>query len=180
MIEAITTSMTTVWILSAAMLLFLFIAAANDSFAVALWFTVIGLALLQFASIADPWAWATCHPKTLVAVAAAYFPIGVGWSLFRWWKMLQKAAAEIKSDRGRFNQSTIYPTWEEWVKGHLPKASLNKDRIICWITYWPFSAAAYLLLDLLREIGEWVYAKISRLYQSLADRVAASLKDENP
>lgn len=179
MVEFITTSMTAVWILCGVLAIFLFVAAANDSFGVAFWLTVLGLAALQLITVADPWSWVKSHPYTIGILLAAYFPAGVLWSLFRWWKTLQKAAVDIRSDRGRFTPSGIYPTWEEWVKGHLPKASLNKDRIICWITYWPFSAAAYLLLDLLQEIGEWVYAKISRLYQSLADRVAASLKDDN-
>jgi hypothetical protein len=179
MFEAITTSITTVWLLTAALLLLLFIAAANDSFAAAFWFTVIGLALLQFITIADPWSWVTEHRYLLTIGAAAYIPIGVGWSLFRWWKLLKKEAAELRKekatwDAGRHNSTT----WPEYVKRHLPRPSSHKSEIICWITYWPFSAAAYLLLDLLYDIGDWIYTKLSGFYQTMVDRVAASLSGD--
>lgn len=178
MIEAITTSATTVWLLTAAMFMLLFIAAANDSFTAAFWLSVIGLALLQFVTIADPWAWASSHPYTLGIAAAAYLPIGVGWSLFRWWKTLQKTAADIRKEKGSFESGRSWSSWEAYVKAHLPSASANKERIVCWITYWPFSAAAYLLLDLLYDIGDWIYTKLSGFYQSMVDRVAASLSSD--
>lgn len=178
MIEAITTSVTTVWLLTAAMALLLLIAAANDSFAAAFWFTVIGLALLQFVSIADPWSWASSHPYTLAIAAAAYIPIGIGWSLFRWWKLLQKSAERVRKEKPTWKPFGAYSKWEDYVKRSLPNASVNKNRIICWITYWPFSAAAYLLLDLLDDIGDWIYTKLSGFYQSMVDRVAASLSGE--
>ena len=179
MVEFITTSMTAVWILCGVLAIFLFVAAANDSFGVAFWLTVLGLAALQLITVADPWSWVKSQPYTIGILLAAYFPAGVLWSLFRWWKTLQKAAVDIRSDRGRFTPSGIYPTWEEWVKGHLPKASLNKDRIIFWIANWLISAAANMLHDLIQEIGEWFYVKISRLYQSLCVRVAVCRQYDN-
>jgi hypothetical protein len=178
MIEAITTSVTTVWLLTAAMVLLLFIAAAKDSFAAAFWFTVIGLALLQFVTIADPLSWVKAHPYAIGIGAAAYLPIGVGWSLFRWWKILQKAAVEIRKEKGNWSPSNYWSSWDSYVKYHLPSASANKERIVCWITYWPFSAAAYLLIDLLYDIGDWIYTKLSGFYQSMVDRVAASLSGD--
>ena len=178
MFEAITTSVTTVWILSAALMLLLFIAAANDSFAAAFWFTVIGLAVLQFFTIADPWDWIKDHRFALAIGAVAYFPVGVGWSLFRWWKLLQKTAADIRRDRKNFDaHKGAWSSWEAYVKSHLPSASSHKEEIICWITYWPFSVAAYLLLDLLQDIGNWIYRKLSGFYQAMVDKVAASLND---
>ena len=178
MIEAITTSVTTVWIVSAAMLLLLFIAAANDSFAAAFWFTVIGLAALQFITFADPWAWITTHPYTFGIGLAAYLPIGVGWSLFRWCRLLQKEAARVAGEKATWKPLGAYSKWEEYVRRSLPSASENKERIICWVTYWPFSVAAYLLLDLLYDIGDWIYTKLSGLYQSMVERVVASLSGD--
>ena len=177
MIEAITTSMTAVWILTAALALLLFIAAASDSFAAAFWFTVIGLAVLQFVTVADPWGFVASHPRMTIAAALAYLPIGVGWSMFRWWKLLQKSAAVLKSEKQSWKPGTYYKSWDEYIAERLPTASRNKERIVCWIAYWPFSIAAYLLIDFLQEAAEWVYARISRIYTSMADKVKASLKD---
>lgn len=178
MIEAITTSATTVWLIASVMVLLLFISAVNDSFAAAFWFTVIGLALLQFFTIADPWGWLEDHKYAALIAATVYIPVGVGWSLFRWWKTLQKSAAEIRDYKADFdkNPNKSWSSWDAYVKAHLPSASANKERIVCWIAYWPFSAAAYLLIDLLTDIGEWIYAKLSGLYQAMVDRVAESLK----
>ena len=92
--------------------------------------------------------------------------------------MLQNAASEIRREKDRFKPSSYWDSWDKYVQGNLPSASANKERITCWIVYWPFSVAAYLLLDLLQDIGEWIYAKLSGFYQSMVDRVAATLKDD--
>lgn len=175
MIETITTSFVVVWIVVAILTLLLFIAAANDSFAAAFWFSVIGLAVLQLVTAANPWGWVADNPKTFLACAAAYIPIGIGWSLFRWLKLLKSSAVNILKDKDSFTPNAYYASWEVFVAKRFPNASKNKDRIICWIVYWPFSVLAYLLLDFLREFGNWIYDKISGIYKAMADRVKDSL-----
>lgn len=175
MIEAITTSLVTIWIIVGGMVLFLFIAAASDNCWTAFWSMAIGLALLQFASSADPWGFVAEHRFAAAISAIAYLPLGVGWSLFRWWKTLQRAAVQLKAEKPKWEPDMAYKTWETYVDRRMPSPSQNKERIVCWIAYWPFSIAAYLLIDFLREVCDWIYVKISGMYRAMADRVKASL-----
>lgn len=177
MFEAITTSNSTIALIVACMAIFLFASAACDSFGASFWVTLIGLALLQFFTLANPVGFVVAHPWPMAIAAAAYLPVGVGWSVFRWWRLLQSAASSLKKEKATWKSSGWYKTWDEYVTSQLPRASSSKDRIIYWITYWPFSVAAYLLIDLLRDVGEWVYAKISGMYTAMVDKVKASLID---
>lgn len=172
MIEAIVASALTVYVLLAVVGLLLFIAAYNDSLAVTFWVTVAGLVAFQFLTSVDPWGYVRENPKDIAFWAAAYFPIGIAWSFFRWWRVLKDKASELMSYRHHYNDAN---RWEEHVKSHMPTASNNKSAITCWITYWPFSVTSYLLVDILCDIGNWIYSLISGLYQRLADHVTASI-----
>lgn len=50
-----------------------------------------------------------------------------------------------------------------------PLAKENKGKITTWITYWPFSIFWYVLGDLLIDIGNAIYRKLAKLYQSISD-----------
>lgn len=172
MIEAIVASALTVYVLMAVAGVLLFIAAYNDSLAVTFWVTVAALLGFQFLTSVDPWGYVRDNPKDIAFWALAYLPIGVAWSFFRWWRVLKDAAANLLSYRHHYSDQH---RWEEHVRDHMPKAANNKSSIVCWITYWPFSVASYLLVDILCDIGNWIYNLFSGLYQRVADHVTASL-----
>ncbi len=175
MIEAIAASALTVYVLLAIVAVVLFIAASNDSLMVAFWTTIIGFAAFQLLSNADPWGYVRENPKDIAFWAAAYFPIGVAWSFFRFWRVLKNKGASLLQLKPNFKPDWRDKTWAEYVNNEMPKARHNKSRIVCWITYWPFSASAYVLVDILCDLGNWLYSLFSGLYQRLADHVTASI-----
>lgn len=175
MIEAIVASTLTIYVLFAILGVVLFLAAYNDSIGVAFLATVIGFLAFQFLSKADPWGYVQQHPKDLAFWALAYFPIGIAWSFFRWWRVLNTRAADLMRNKDTWTPAYGETSWADHVKKYMPKASNHKSSISCWITYWPFSVAAYLLVDILCDIGNWIYNLISGLYQRLADHVTNSL-----
>lgn len=172
MIEAIVASALTVYVLLAIVSVVLFLTAYNDSMGFAFVTTIVGLLAFQFLSNVDPWGYIKDNPKDLAFWAAAYFPIGIAWSFFRWWHVLKDKGAELLKYRSHYSDPN---RWTEYVKSHMPTASNNKSSITCWITYWPFSVASYLLVDILCDIGNWIYSLISGLYQRLADHVTATI-----
>lgn len=175
--DVITTSVLAAWIIFAVLLFILFVAAANDSLSTLVWFTIIGFLVLQFVTVADPFGWAMRNPWAVAMAVIAYIPAGVGWSTFRWWKLLNAAASDIREEKPNYKPRWSTDTWEKYVSDNLPKPSRHKEEIILWIAYWPFSLLAYALIDFLQELGELVYAKISKIYQSMADRIKATLLD---
>lgn len=174
----ITANASTPWIVLSAVLIFLFLAAAFDSFGLAFWATVIGVLILQFATIADPFAWVKANRGWVITGALCYLPIGVGWSVFRWAGVLRKYAAELRTQKSAFKPGNYYRSWEEYVNSMFPTVANNKSRIMFWITYWPVSAVAYLCFDVLRDIGEWVYSHVSGMYLRMREKVIASLTKE--
>jgi hypothetical protein len=161
-----------VWIAVAVLFVVLFFAAANDSLSVAFWATVIGLGILQLLSSLDPFTYVKENPKDVLFVALGYFPAGIAWSFYRWWRVLKKAGSDLASMKSHFSNAD---EWKRHVDRMWPTASQNKSRISVWITYWPFSLASYILCDFLYEIADWIYTKISGLYQRVSDHVKASL-----
>lgn len=151
MIEAITMSVTTVWLVVAILAVLLLFASHWDSLAASFWLLVIGLAILQVVTIANPLGWVKAHPYTVLAIAGAYLPVGVGWSIFRWRNVLAKAADLLRAEKASWRPSA-YATWNDYVRSSLPSATRNKSRIVGWIGYWPFSMADYLFFDMLYDI----------------------------
>lgn len=175
MVETIVASAATFWVLGAVAAVLLCIAANSDSFFWGVAVTVAGLLGFQLLTTTDPLGYIENHPKDIALWAAAYLPIGIAWSFFRWWRVLKNKGAEILADKADFKPGYGGKTWKEFVDNRMPKAGDNKQRIVCWIMYWPFSAASYVLFDILCDIGNWLYAQLSGLYTRMADHVKASI-----
>lgn len=58
------------------------------------------------------------------------------------------------------------PTWSE-----------NKDRIVAWIMFWPWSAMWYVLADVVKDFCEWVVSRLKNVYNSIAQN---AYKDIDP
>lgn len=167
-----------VWALATLVVIMLFIATSNDSLSFAFWVTVAGLAGFQILTEVDPWGFVKENPKALGLAAFLYLPAGVLWSFYRWWRLLKNTAADLVAEKKEGHWGGRSPSdWTRHKNAMMPSAAKNKGRISCWIGYWPFSIASYLLVDLLGEIGNWIYVQISGAYQRMADSIKASIGD---
>lgn len=60
-----------------------------------------------------------------------------------------------------------------------PKASDQKLRIISWMMYWPVSVFNYLVFDMIRELFDAIYKRVSKVYNKITDSVyGAESEDE--
>lgn len=104
------------------------------------------------------WNMFTFPLNILLISAAAYFPIGILWSFWRWRRHCSRVVADVKKNPRHKADA-------------LNKLDLSEQifRIVSWILNWPASALASLLGDiidvievLVRKVFHKVYVKISR------------------
>lgn len=112
-------------------------------------------------------------PLMLVAGIILFLAVGAAWALFMWRQhvnseYVQDALREgLKKftthgdlyDGQRFVESRLFPS--------AARASRNKERIMTWWLYWPFSMVVYVFDDLLRDLFNWMYARISGVFNSI-------------
>lgn len=163
-----------------ALLMIVFVAALCESLPAAFWATVIGLLALQLATTFQALSWTAENPAATCAALAAYLPIGVAWSWWKWRRLVDDHAAPLRAELATWKPSTYYATWEKYVTSKLPSPSRHKERISLWIAYWPFSVTAYIVGEWIVDCVEAVYKRIKRIYESVNKRAVRNLTEANP
>lgn len=127
--------------------------------------------------------------STMFAVCL-YIPIGLGWSVFKIYERAKKfkqnvldnkiesiqKLEEYKKQRDRFSKEECDMPIEDLWKSHIKKEiadflRTNKQNIIFWSIYWPFSMISYILKDLLYDIFKYFVDKISGVYEKIVNKV---------
>lgn len=107
-------------------------------------------------------------PLWLVSMAAVYLALGVLWSIKKWYTFVVEKKAEILI---RFNNlSPQKTTFADYAKDQRPTAARNKERIVVWMTLWPFSFSWWILLWP-RRAFTWIYNRLSTLYDRISERL---------
>lgn len=112
----------------------------------------------------------------LIVVGSGYVALGVLWSVKKWWTFVVE-----KRDEARHQYETGYVnkdapgnrTWAEYSKDKRPTAAKHKQRLITWMTLWPFSFT-WWCLTWPRRAFVWLYDRLSTLYDRISDRVWAA------
>ncbi|MBI2120638.1 MAG: hypothetical protein HYT94_03380 [Parcubacteria group bacterium] len=65
-----------------------------------------------------------------------------------------------------YSRNRSVPTWSE-----------NKDRIVAWIMFWPWSVMWYVLADVVKDFCEWIVSRLKNVYNSIAQN---AYKDIDP
>lgn len=144
------------------------------------WLDVIWLALVAVALyLAGSWLFADLEhlaflvdPLTALSLAAFSLTAGAIWSLWKWRRWVrsphvQKAIIaghnkwQNSESAGAFMDSAFFPDDA--------RASENVQRIITWITLWPFSMIVYFFEDFLSDIGRWIYERLGQVYVRITE-----------
>ena len=107
------------------------------------------------------------RPIVVVFGSLGYAALGLLWSMFKWRQHLLSDAVQASVKRTREKAERLDA--EEYVNYEVDPAS-NRDRIVSWITLWPFSVLGYVLGDMLRNLGNWLYSLLGGVYQRMSDR----------
>jgi hypothetical protein len=65
--------------------------------------------------------------------------------------------------------------WSDYIDQFVPKASENKDKLVRWIAWWPFSATWTLINDPIRKIANQVFAQLHGVYTKISKRAFAGM-----
>jgi hypothetical protein len=135
------------------------------------------------------------NPWYTVLAIFGYLAIGIIWSVFKWYLLLKNRISLINKIRNKF-PNDLNTTWSQlWtadligypdkafeltVENHLdkmkvsimekmPTAVRNKDLIIMWLSYWPYSVVSSIFTDLIKNLLKNIYNMMSNLYNKIAD-----------
>lgn len=132
------------------------------------------------------------NPLILLGGVAIYLLAGLLYSVYRWWRYLIKKRKEfdqnkvewIRREKQRrdhakeqYNPEDILAAWKKNVadnsllQQYIPRLSRNKERITCWMTFWPWSLFWYMFRKLFIEIWNNIY----KLFQGMFRRIRNSV-----
>lgn len=62
-----------------------------------------------------------------------------------------------------------YSTYDEFNQQVTPIVRKNKATIMMWISYWPLSAVWFIIADLVKEFGAYLYRLVGSYFQKVSD-----------
>ena len=159
-------------------------------------FVVGFLVFLVFAAETfNPFSYIHNHPIEFLIRCAIYLGIGICWSIFKWWWLLNKWKVgynEIKAKFLEINKiegKIIPPDQREKFKNYLrdknnewnylyrydpgsfPGVSDHKEDIVHWIMFWPFSLIFMILGDFLCDLCKYLVDKIDFIYRGIRNHI---------
>ena len=156
----------------------LIISSENDSAILAYCVLVVGATISEFIFHIPIWATIVSNPMLILGFIVIYLAIGVLYAAK--WELpsfLNKNKDRILSEYSSFKSNTFNTgknpqkelTEEDFIESRYNtfKISENKDRILSWITLWPFK----ILWDLSHKPFIWVWNKIYYLTSTMFNEI---------
>jgi hypothetical protein len=149
---------------------------------------LITLCALQWMSDLKVFTYIYEHPFAILQWFGFYIAIGIAWSFVKWAWALHKVSEYARELHAEFEKSTEKDKdWSSWVyrndglrhyharirvSGSLPpRAFENKERLVFWAMYWPWSLIGTFLTDWVKELYDRLVDFFSGLYQRTADYI---------
>lgn len=106
----------------------------------------------------------------VILISVIYLFIGLGWSLFKWYKYV-KFKYKYYKDQVDYKTSRGQTIGEGLINYNRPVASQNKSSIIAWMLYWPFSVLRYVLGSLVGDLLEAIFSAVEKRFDSITAKV---------
>lgn len=132
------------------------------------------------------------HPWTAVAGVLGYIAIGVLWSFPKWWFFVHQVRDRYidelngyKLSRGLAPDKILNPdemaafkkaTHYRWDNQIPPQVSKNKNTVLVWMMYWPFSLLWTLFDEPIQRAFRWIFERIKGVYQRISESVFSDLE----
>lgn len=114
----------------------------------------------------------------VIQTILTYLVIGILWGFVKWFFYVKK----IKEEYLEFTKNNKRSKTDILMKfGDIPpKASSNKEKIINWISLWPFNILWTLVSDFLTNLFNAIYKSFSGIFQKISDnQFNEILKEKN-
>lgn len=106
------------------------------------------------------------NPKVIIGSVVGYLVLGVVWSIVKWFIYLKGQTQRINEYGISYGVNDIYDV------------SKNKQRILNWMMYWPFSGLWTLIDEPFRKFFKHAFYYLEKTYQRMADNAKKGLKDK--
>jgi hypothetical protein len=95
----------------------------------------------------------------IILFSLAYIGIGLAWSFFKWLKFVKyKYRQYLKAQNSSYSR-----TMEDFK----PKVSEEKDQLISWIVFWPYSMVRYAFVQLLGDLMDELIKRFTGVYNTI-------------
>lgn len=112
---------------------------------------------------------------------AAYIPLGLVWSGFKYRKFCTKQARKII---GSDFKNTLEFTFTPSQKSHFDRYTSLKTltgRISYWIIFWPLSVVSWAIRDLVVDVCNWLVNSVfQKLYETIRNSVIKNVRVVDP
>lgn len=160
---------------------------------------IVTVALAQFFHLVDLLTFVRENTATFLGYVGLYVVCAIPWSFIKWFSFLRNYRDQFREYKGKFLTSRdipvtanvpadLMPDFQRWLSQNYnyhrgdvnlvglqelqrPRARNNKQRIVSWMAFWPFSLVGTLLNDPVRRLFTWLFTAFSSLYQRMADYV---------
>lgn len=188
------------WALVVAEIVLLFIFTEYENGWAALVSFAVFCGALQWLGEVDLIKLVKSHPLVLGSLVISYLLIGLVWVIFKWRKLVKDQLRsydemyyKFLDDNRLSHDTTVLPDellsqWERKIQNtnnyrtgrtiaDVPLIRHNKARACKWFSLWPFSMSIYFLKDMMRELWNWIYARIAGFLQRMANDIWATRSD---
>jgi hypothetical protein len=123
------------------------------------------------------------NPALTVSLSFFYILTGIAWSLVKWGHFVGKIKDKYIAARKDWKTGeSLYKDYDlagfkfyfkrYWENQSIPPlASENKNRILTWMIYWPFSFLWTIIDEPFKKAFELLFNSIKRLYQWISDGI---------
>lgn len=120
------------------------------------------------------------HPARTAELLIAYFLAGTLWAIAKWWFHVREERAKYDEKRASFLRGQelepsdgipedLKAKWAEWAPKK-PNVSDSKERILRWMSFWPWSMVWTLINDPIKKAFRAIYRYIQKLLQLIVDK----------
>ncbi len=166
------------WGLLALSTVLLFTFIDNDDGVMATGTLLAFLLLMQYFGDFKVFSYIKLQPLMAIKWALFYFSAGTLWSIAKWWFHVRNERDHYDEKKKRFLDShdekgpniptALKGRWKD-IAPDKPSAAKSKDKIIRWMTFWPWSAVWTIINDPIKKLFKTIYRNIQSLLQKIAD-----------
>lgn len=107
----------------------------------------------------NPFPWMLAHWVTCLVLLVAYVLVGVGYTFFRWWLLINDPDEYARKSWSTGEKKVLQPSW-------------YKERLVTYMMWWPPSLAWWLL--------RWPRKLFVALYNNLAAQFTKMAQNASP
>ncbi len=151
----------------------------------------VALTLLSGSNFGAVWSAIVADPGLIIKYIFYYLAIGVVWAFAKWFFFLFKVRDALKDYREKHDikgamtedQRRDFLSWSPHYSHRqygnstevTPQAKHNKQRIVGWMTWWPFSMPWTLINDPIKRLFDFIYRRIVSVFQAMSDQIFKGL-----